>query len=191
MNLQLRPVGAQTNQPRARQREPRERCRRPFDLSGDLVDSVLVPLERCRTGWYLNQHHLITDAWSTRLLYARVAAEYEARHDDFNAIMVKAIADRLLEIYTVALSRMLEFERVRVIWGSDDMGFKTGPLISPDDMRELVLPGHKELAQMVHETGWLYILHSCGNLATIMDDLIDDVQIDAKEPARRRRKKKT
>ena len=47
-------------------------------------------------------------------------------------------------------------------------------------MREFVLPGHKLMAQMSHAAGRPYLLHSCGNLARIMDDLIDDVQIDAK-----------
>jgi uroporphyrinogen decarboxylase len=94
--------------------------------------------------------------------------------------LVQAIADRTLEIDRQVLGRLLEFDRVQLIWGSDDMGFRSQPLISPADMRELVLPGHKALAQMVHDAGRLYILHSCGNLATIMDDLIDDVQIDAR-----------
>ena len=56
----------------------RERCARPQALDGDLVDSVLVRLDAGRTGWYLNQHHLITDAASTVLLYRRVASEYAA-----------------------------------------------------------------------------------------------------------------
>ena len=56
----------------------RERCARPLALGGDLVDSVLVRLGDERTGWYLNQHHLVADAWSTQLLYRQVAAEYEA-----------------------------------------------------------------------------------------------------------------
>ena len=94
--------------------------------------------------------------------------------------LVQAIADRTLEIDRQVLARLLEFDRVQMIWGSDDMGFRSQTLISPDDMRELVLPGHKALARMVHDAGRLYILHSCGNLATIMDDLIDDVQIDAR-----------
>ena len=93
--------------------------------------------------------------------------------------LVAAISERLLEIFAVAIQRMLEFDRVKVIWGSDDMGFKTGPLISPDDLREFVLPGHKVMAQMSHQAGRLYILHSCGNLSTIMEDLIKDVGIDA------------
>jgi len=94
--------------------------------------------------------------------------------------LVQAIADRTLEIDRRVLARLLEFDRVQLIWGSDDMGFRSQPLISPDDMRELVLPGHKALAKMTHDAGRLYILHSCGNLATIMDDLIDDVEIDAR-----------
>jgi non-ribosomal peptide synthetase component F len=54
------------------------RARRPLPLDGDLVESVIVPLAAGHTGWYLNQHHLVTDAWSTRLLYRQVADVYEA-----------------------------------------------------------------------------------------------------------------
>ena len=56
----------------------RARCARPLPLGGDLVDSVLVPLADGRTGWYLNQHHLVADAQSTVLLFREVAAQYEA-----------------------------------------------------------------------------------------------------------------
>jgi len=94
--------------------------------------------------------------------------------------LVQAIADRCLDIDRQVTKRLVEFDRVRMIWGSDDMGFRSGTMIGPDDLRALVLPGHKALAQIAHEAGRLYILHSCGNLETIMDDLIDDVQIDAK-----------
>ncbi|MBN1249819.1 MAG: hypothetical protein JXC32_19310 [Anaerolineae bacterium] len=94
--------------------------------------------------------------------------------------LVRAIADRLLALYTNVLQRILEFDRVKIIWGSDDMGFKTGPMIGPDDLREFVLPGHKRMAEMSHAAGRPYLLHSCGNLFTIYDDLIEDVKIDAK-----------
>ncbi len=56
----------------------RERCAHPLPLDGELIDSVLVRLGDDRTGWYLNQHHIVTDAWSTELLYRQVGAEYEA-----------------------------------------------------------------------------------------------------------------
>ena len=60
------------------------------------------------------------------------------------------------------------------------MGFRTATLISPDDLREFVLPGHKLLAEMSHAAGRPYLLHSCGNLKEIYTDLIEDVKIDAK-----------
>jgi len=94
--------------------------------------------------------------------------------------LVKAIADRLIEIYEVVIARFLQFDRVKIIWGSDDMGFKTGTLISPDDLREFVLPGHKLMAKMSHDAGRPYLLHACGQLTEIMEDLIEDVRIDAR-----------
>ena len=97
-----------------------------------------------------------------------------------NRGLVKAISDRLVEIYEKSVRRMLEFDRVKLIWGSDDMGFRGGPLISPDDLREFVLPGHKRMAEMSHEAGRPYLLHSCGNIEMVMEDLIEDVKIDAR-----------
>mgnify|MGYP000611686805 FL=1 len=94
--------------------------------------------------------------------------------------LVRAIAEKLLAQYRTAVERVLQIERVSVVWGSDDMGHKTGLLFSPDDMREFVLSGHKVLAEMCHRAGRPYLLHSCGNLSDIIDDLTDDVRIDGK-----------
>ena len=41
-------------------------------------------------------------------------------------------------------------------------------------------PGHRRIAAMAHEAGRPYLLHSCGNLADIRSDLVEDVAIDAK-----------
>jgi len=94
--------------------------------------------------------------------------------------LVQAIADRLLALYRRVLERILAFDRVKMVWGSDDMGFRSGTLISPKDLRAFVLPGHRLMAEMSHAAGRPYLLHSCGNLSAIMDDLIEDVGIDAK-----------
>jgi uroporphyrinogen decarboxylase len=93
--------------------------------------------------------------------------------------LVTAIGERLVGMFEASLERMLQYERVKIVWGSDDMGFKSGTLISPADLREFVLPGHKLMALMSHAAGRPYLLHACGNLRAIMDDLIGDVGIDA------------
>jgi uroporphyrinogen decarboxylase len=94
--------------------------------------------------------------------------------------LVEAIAGRLLELNKRIIQLMLQFDRVKMVWGSDDMGFRSGPLIAPRDLRQLVLPGHRLMAAMSHEAGRPYLLHSCGNLKDVMADLLDDVKIDAK-----------
>ncbi|MBM3493446.1 MAG: hypothetical protein FJX72_03845 [Armatimonadetes bacterium] len=94
--------------------------------------------------------------------------------------LVQAIADRISRIFADVMRLVLQFPRVKATWGSDDLGHRSGTLISPSDTREFILPGHKTLATMSHIAGRPYLLHSCGNLATIMQDLIEDVRIDAK-----------
>lgn len=94
--------------------------------------------------------------------------------------LVRAIYEKVLAQDTYVAGLMVQFDRVKALWGSDDMGFKGGPLLSPGDLREFVLPGHKALAEVAHNAGRPYLLHSCGNLELIMGDLIHDVGIDAK-----------
>ena len=60
------------------------------------------------------------------------------------------------------------------------MGFHSGTLISPDALREYCLPWHKKFAQMAHERGVPYFLHSCGDVLAVAEDLIEDVGIDDK-----------
>jgi uroporphyrinogen decarboxylase len=62
----------------------------------------------------------------------------------------------------------------------DDMGHHMGPMLSPAMMRKYVFPWQKKLVACVHDYGAPFILHACGNLDVIMDDLIDDVRIDAR-----------
>ena len=94
--------------------------------------------------------------------------------------LVQAIYKKVLEQDIYVASLMVQFDKVKALWGSDDMGYKGGPLLSPGDMREFVLPGHKALAAIAHDAGRPYLLHSCGKLDLLMDDLIHDVRIDAK-----------
>ena len=96
-----------------------------------------------------------------------------------NRDLVRAIYEKIFALEVAKLRTMLQFDRVKVVWGSDDMGFKTATMISPDDLREFVFPGHRKLAEMAHEAGRPYFLHSCGNRSEIYDDLLNDVKIDA------------
>ncbi len=62
---------------------------------------------------------------------------------------------------------------VGAIQMGDDMGFKTQTMISPAHLRQYVFPWHRKIVEKAHEHSKPIILHSCGNLERIMDDIIE------------------
>ncbi|HOF40295.1 MAG TPA: uroporphyrinogen decarboxylase family protein [Candidatus Hydrogenedentes bacterium] len=94
--------------------------------------------------------------------------------------LVAAVFDKVGTLLLAYYERLFELDRLCAVLQGDDMGFRTGTLIAPDDMRRYALPWHKKLAQRTHKAGVPYFLHSCGNLDAIMDNLIDDAGIDGK-----------
>ena len=94
--------------------------------------------------------------------------------------LVQAVADRIGGRMAEYYRRLLEVPRLIAIFPGDDMGFRSGTLISPDALRRLTLPWHERFARMTHDAGLPYFLHSCGNLEGILPDLVERVGIDAK-----------
>ena len=94
--------------------------------------------------------------------------------------LLKAVADKLGELIFEYNKFLLELDGLAAIFQGDDFGFNTQTLLPPDVIREYFLSWHKKYAQMIHEKGKVYYLHSCGEVSAIMDDLIEDVQIDGK-----------
>ncbi len=97
-----------------------------------------------------------------------------------NLDLVEAIVERLGTLLESYFARLLELEHLIALWPGDDMGFRTATLISPDHLRQYILPWHRRFAEMAHRQGVLYFLHSCGNVEAIMTDLIENVGIDGK-----------
>lgn len=94
--------------------------------------------------------------------------------------LVQAMFDKIAEIYIPLARTLVQMDRVAALWMGDDMGFKTGPMIAPAHLREYVFPIQRDIARIAHEQDMPFLIHSCGNLEAVMDDLIDDVGIDAK-----------
>jgi uroporphyrinogen decarboxylase len=94
--------------------------------------------------------------------------------------LVKALFGRIWEIYIPLARSIAQMDRVFALWMGDDMGFRSGPLISPAHLRRYVFPYQKEVASIAHEHGMPFLLHSCGNLDAVMEDLIEEVGIDAR-----------
>lgn len=87
---------------------------------------------------------------------------------------------RIGALYEVIYEGMARAPAVGALVISDDLGYKTQTMLPPAVLREFVFPRYARLAAIAHDHGKPCILHSCGNLAAVMDDLIDGVRIDAK-----------
>jgi uroporphyrinogen decarboxylase len=94
--------------------------------------------------------------------------------------LVQAVTNKVAELLCAFYNHLLDLDNVITIFQGDDMGFRTGTLISPADLRKYFLPWLTKLAALTHAKNRPFFLHSCGNLATIYDDLIEQVKIDGK-----------
>ena len=86
--------------------------------------------------------------------------------------LVQAVFDRVGSITQSVNRAMVQMEGVIALFVGDDLGFRSGTMISPRHIRQYAIPFHKEAADLAHSAGMPYILHSCGKLDKIMDDLI-------------------
>ena len=94
--------------------------------------------------------------------------------------LVNAVCEKVGNFYVCLTEVLCDFTCIRFIWGADDMGYRSSTLMPPEFLREKILPWHKKCARIAHSKDKPYLLHSCGNIESIMDDLIDDVGIDGR-----------
>jgi len=87
-----------------------------------------------------------------------------------------AVGSRLLRYYEICSS----LESVGALIVNDDWGFKTQTIFDPGNMRKLVFPWHRKIAEAVHRQGKPAILHSCGNIYGMLDEIIETTGYDAK-----------
>ena len=86
------------------------------------------------------------------------------------------VGSRLAQYY----EQVIQMDSVCAIISNDDWGFKTQTMLSPKQMREYNFPWHKKIVEVGHKYNKPAILHSCGMLEEVMDDIIDDIKFDGK-----------
>jgi uroporphyrinogen decarboxylase len=94
--------------------------------------------------------------------------------------LIDDILEQLTRIAEYAVGLAASHPATGAVFYGEDMGFNSGTLLSPAFMKEHVIPRHKRIADACHRHGKPFLLHSCGNVVALMDDLIDVVGIDAK-----------
>jgi uroporphyrinogen decarboxylase len=96
-----------------------------------------------------------------------------------NPELVTAVFRKLGALYTNANRALAAMDCIGATRQGDDLGFKTGTFMPPDMLREHVFPIYRAMAHEAHAQDKPFILHSCGQLAEVYEDLID-CGIDAK-----------
>lgn len=94
--------------------------------------------------------------------------------------LVEKMFDKIGSIIVRVDEEIAKMSRLTALRMGDDMGYKKGTFLSPEILRRYVFPWQKKCVEIAHKRGLPFILHSCGNLERVMDDLINYVGIDAK-----------
>jgi len=94
--------------------------------------------------------------------------------------LVRKMFEKVGGLLSFSFKLAAELDMVGALVMGDDMGYKTGPFMSPENYRRYVFPWQKRCVDEVHRYGKPFILHSCGNLKILMEDIIEYVGIDAK-----------
>ncbi|MHA1831642.1 MAG: uroporphyrinogen decarboxylase family protein, partial [Candidatus Helarchaeota archaeon] len=61
----------------------------------------------------------------------------------------------------------------KVFVESEDLAFKTGPMMSPKIFHELLVPCYQRLTEAVHSRGGKIILHTDGNIMPLLDYIVE------------------
>lgn len=86
---------------------------------------------------------------------------------------VKRLLDRLIdEWYLGLIDQHASLGQHGVIM-LDDWGTQANLMVSPDTWREIFKPRYKRLIDAAHDRGMKFMLHSCGDIRLIMDDLVE------------------
>ena len=117
----------------------------------------------------------VTHSWmvGTETLLIAMYEEPEWVMDMFNTYL-----DRCIALFDRVWDAGYRFDCIN--W-PDDMGYKGRTFFSNDMYRELLKPVHKRAVEWAHSKGIYAHLHSCGNIMSRIDDLMD-VGIDALNP---------
>lgn len=84
----------------------------------------------------------------------------------------KAIT-RMVVDYNVELVKEAAKVGADFVVAGDDYAYKKGPLISPGQFREFILPGLTRLVEATHQEGLLFLKHTDGNIWSLLDMLVD------------------
>jgi len=93
--------------------------------------------------------------------------------------LVDAVIEKVSETLHIAVEDIINEPGVGGIFMGDDWGYASGTMIATKTMRQKFVPQLKKIVDLVHQADKLFLLHSCGKMYQLMDDLIS-IGVDGK-----------
>lgn len=92
-----------------------------------------------------------------------------------NPEIYEAVDAKIMEFYLKANEIFFEATKGKLdaVLIGNDMGSQRGLMLSPDMVRQFIIPGCKRLVEQAHSYGVKVIYHSCGSIADVIPDLIE------------------
>ena len=90
---------------------------------------------------------------------------------DLFADLYNKIGELLLNLWSTFIENFGDVFPVFRI--GDDMGYKTGTLMAPATLITHVVGPYRRIIGLIHDSNHPFLLHSCGKIFDIMDELID------------------
>lgn len=90
-------------------------------------------------------------------------------HPDF----VKEVLMNYQEFYNELIEILAERYSIELLFYLDDLGYKTGPMVSPKSFKQFIYPRIKEFVTKCHANGIKVVHHSCGNVNKLLDMMLD------------------
>ena len=98
--------------------------------------------------------------------------------EDLYRALFKKVGDLFCEIWERFLP---EFGDIFCVCRfGDDLGYKSSTLLPAEDISNFIVPQYKRIVGIIHKHQKPFLLHSCGCIFNVMEDLIRKVGINAK-----------
>lgn len=86
--------------------------------------------------------------------------------------LVGMVFANIAKVHTAIVRRLATLDAVCALRQGDDLGFRTSTFLSPEQLRQHVFPIYRSLCDIAHAAGKPFVLHSCGNLDDVYEDII-------------------
>lgn len=85
---------------------------------------------------------------------------------------IDVLFEKIGHIVCGVAERLVVLDKVGIYRFGDDLGYKSATMLHPDVLRRHVFPWYRKTAEAAHAAGKPFLLHSCGRLDEVMEDII-------------------